>query len=131
VIYQDPRPGGDLVISDVHCELVTRGSVIKARGPAGEPCIVDTYRHPIGDYLRAGLSLGLQVRRCEEPGVAAQGGGPPEPASEIGPWGDWPWTLMDYVPLAARAASGRPSLVVWHFRLPASVPEPVHETEPG
>ena len=39
------RPGGDLVISDLHHELVTRGSVITARGPAGEPCIVATYRH--------------------------------------------------------------------------------------
>ena len=61
------RPGGDLVISDVHHELVTRGSVVKARGPAGEPRIVATYRHQLGDYLRAALSLGLQVRRCEAP----------------------------------------------------------------
>jgi ubiquinone/menaquinone biosynthesis C-methylase UbiE len=51
------RPGGDLVISDVHHELVTRGSVITARGPAGEPCIVATYRHQLGDYLRAAWSL--------------------------------------------------------------------------
>jgi ubiquinone/menaquinone biosynthesis C-methylase UbiE len=33
------RPSGDLVVSDVHHQLVTRGSVITARGPAGEwPC---------------------------------------------------------------------------------------------
>ncbi|HEX7162044.1 MAG TPA: class I SAM-dependent methyltransferase [Trebonia sp.] len=61
------RPGGDLVISDIHHELVTRGGVIKARGLAGEPCIAATYRHRLGDYLRAALSLGFQVRRCEEP----------------------------------------------------------------
>ena len=64
------RAGGDLVISDVHHELVTRGSVIKARGAAGEPHIAATYRHRLDDYLRSALSLGFQVRRCEEPGTA-------------------------------------------------------------
>src|SRR5215471_13263383 len=49
------RPGGDLVISDVHHELITRGSVMTTRGPAGEPCIAPTYRHQLGDYLRAAL----------------------------------------------------------------------------
>ena len=56
------RRGGDLVISDVHHELVTQGSVITARGSAGQPCIAATYRHQLGDYLRPALSLGLQVR---------------------------------------------------------------------
>jgi SAM-dependent methyltransferase len=114
------RPGGDLVISDVHHELVTRGSVIKARGAAGEPCIVATYRHRLGDYLRPALSLGFEVRRCEEPSAAAAPGPPPEPAGSIGDWPDWPWSLMDYLPAAARAAGGHPSLVIWHFRLPAA-----------
>ena len=95
------RPGGDLVISDVRHKLVTRGSVITARGPAGEPCIVATYRHKLGDYLRPALSLGIQVRRCEEPRVAPQPGPLPEPATEIGDWHDWPWSLMDYLPPAA------------------------------
>ncbi len=112
------RLGGDLVISDVHHELVTRGSVITARGPAGEPCIVATYRHQLGDYLRAALSLGLQVRRCEEPRAVPSPSRPPEPATGIGDWQDWPWSLMDYLPSAARAADGRPSLVIWHFQLP-------------
>jgi SAM-dependent methyltransferase len=110
------RPGGDLVISDLHHELVTRGSVIKARGPAGEPCIVATYRHRVGGYLRAALSLGLQVRRCEEPGTAPPDGPLPEPTTEIGDWRDWPWSLRDYLPSAARAAGGHPSLVIWHFQ---------------
>jgi SAM-dependent methyltransferase len=114
------RPGGDLVISDVHHELVTRGSVITARGPAGEPCIAATYRHQLGDYLRPALSLGLQVRRCEEPRDDPLASPPPEPATGIGNWQDWPWSLMDYLPAAARAAGGRPSLVIWHFQLPAA-----------
>ena len=113
------RPGGDLVISDIHPELVTRGSVITARGPVGEPCIVTTCRHRLGDYLRPALSLGLQVRRCEEPDASARPDGPlPEPTTEIGDWWDWPWSLLRYLPSAARAAWGRPSLVIWHFQLP-------------
>jgi len=78
------RPGGNLVISDIHHELVTRGSVITARGPAGEPCIVNTYRHQTGDYLRAALRVGLQVRWCEEPRVTRADGPPAEPATAIG-----------------------------------------------
>jgi SAM-dependent methyltransferase len=114
------RPGGDLIISDIHHELVTRGSVITARGPGGEPCIAATYRHPLGDYLRAALSLGLEVKRCEEPGAPPPSEPLPEPAAQIGDWRDWPWSLRDYLPSAARAAGGRPWLVIWHFRLPAA-----------
>ena len=115
------RPGGDLVISDLHHERVTLGSVIKARGPEGQPRVVATYRHQLGDYLRAALSLGLLVRRCEEPGASRPAGPLPEPAPEIGDWPDWPWSLMDYLPSAARAAAaGRPSLVIWHFQRPAA-----------
>ncbi len=119
------RPGGDLVISDMHYDQITRGSVISMRGPTGEPCIATTYRHPLGDYLRAALSLGLQVRGCEEPQGKRPGEQPdeplPEPATEIGDWRDWPFSLMDYLPSVARASRGRrPSLVIWHFRLSAA-----------
>jgi SAM-dependent methyltransferase len=114
------RPGGDLVISDVHHELVTRGSVITARGPQGEPCIAATYRHYLGDYLRPALSLDLQVRRCQEPRATPSAIRPPEALTEIGDWQDWPWSLMGYLPSAAWAAGGRPSLVIWHFQKPAA-----------
>ena len=114
------RPGGDLVISDIHHELVTRGSVITARGPAGEPCIAATYRHQLGDYLRPTLSLGLQVKRCEEPAATGTGGPLPVPAAQIGDWQYWPWSLMEYLPSAARAAGRCPSLVIWHFQRPAA-----------
>lgn len=114
------RAGGDLVISDIHHELVTRGSVITARGPAGEPCIASTYRHRLGDYLRPALSLGLELRRCEEPGGTEPSGPPPDAPSEIGAWDHWPWSLMDYLPSASRAAGTIPSLVIWHFHMPAA-----------
>ena len=114
------RPGGGLVLSDVHHELVTRGSVIKARGPAGEPYIAPTYRHQLGDYLRAALSLGLQVKRCEEPTATGTGAPLPVSSTEIGDWQFWPWSLMGYLPSGARAAGGCPSLVIWHFQMPAA-----------
>jgi ubiquinone/menaquinone biosynthesis C-methylase UbiE len=113
------RPGGDLVISDVHHELITRGSVMTTRGPEGEPRIAPTYRHQLGDYLRAALRKGLQVKRCEELRVVRADEPLPEPATEIGDWQDWPFSLTDYLPSAGRAAGGRPDLVIWHFQLPA------------
>ena len=94
--------------------------MIKARGPAGESCIAVTYRHRLGDYLRPALNLGFQVRRCEEPGTAESTGPLPEPATEVGDWQDWPWSLMDYLPSAARAAGACRGLVIWHFQLPAA-----------
>jgi SAM-dependent methyltransferase len=112
------RPGGDLVISDVHHENITRGSVMTTRGPAGEPRIAPTYRHQVGDYLRAALRNGLQVKRCEEPRVVRGDEPPTEPPTEIGDWQAWPFSLMDYLPSAAQASGGRPELVIWHFQLP-------------
>lgn len=109
-----------LVISDIHHKLTSLGSVITARGPAGEPCITATYRHQLGDYLRPALCLGLQVKRCEEPAATRSGGPLPEPATEIGDWQAWPWSLMSYLPSAVRAVGSPPSLVIWHFQLPAA-----------
>jgi SAM-dependent methyltransferase len=81
------RPAGHLVISDVHHELVFRGSVIKAVGPTGQPAVVPTYRHTPGDFLRAALPAGFEVRRCEEPRFQVADESTPL-ASEIaiGPW---------------------------------------------
>ena len=89
------------------------------RGPAGEPRIAPSHRHQLGDYLRAALRHGLQVKRCEEPRAVTANEPPAEPATEIGDWQDWPFSLMDYLPSAQRAAGGRPHLVIWHFQLPA------------
>jgi len=114
------RLGGDLVISDIHHELVTRGSAITARGPDGEAWITGTYRHQLGDYLRPALSLGLQVKRCEEPRVISPRAPQPVPATEIGDWQDWPYSLSNYLPSAKQAAGGRPHLVIWHFQRPAA-----------
>ncbi|HEU4348117.1 MAG TPA: class I SAM-dependent methyltransferase [Actinoplanes sp.] len=110
------RPGGHLVISDVHRDLVFLGSVPKALGPAGEPGLAATHRHTTGDYLRAAIAAGLQVRRCEEPRQQPTGGPLPPAEITVTGWEDWPWSLMALVPEALRAAAG-PPVVVWHFRL--------------
>jgi SAM-dependent methyltransferase len=114
------RPGGHLVVSDIHHERILLGSVVKALGPDGEPGLVATYRHTTGDFLRAALPAGLQVRRCEEPQGPARDQPPSRPAGaelEPGSWEQWPWSLRDLVPEAARAAGGTPPAIVWHFQL--------------
>ncbi|WP_112267408.1 class I SAM-dependent methyltransferase [Lentzea terrae] len=107
------RPGGHLVIADMHPERVALGSIPAVRVD-GRPGRLSAHRHLIGDYLRAALAVGLQVRRCEEPVLPTR----ERPAAEtLGPWELWPWCLADMVPEAAGAASaGAPALVIWHFQ---------------
>ncbi|WP_156222226.1 class I SAM-dependent methyltransferase [Actinomadura litoris] len=108
------RPGGHLVISDVHPEAVARGSVPSVRDTDGRPARLATHRHPIGDYLRAALAAGLRLRRCEEPRPPAASHGA---SGEAGPWELWPWSLARMIPEAAGAANaGVPAMVVWHFQ---------------
>jgi hypothetical protein len=101
------------------------GVVIGPDGNAvgGLPASVRDY--PLGDCLRAALSLGLHVPGCEEPGARQPGEQPdeplPEPATGIGDWKDWPFSLMDYLLSVARASHGRrPQLVIWHFQQPVA-----------
>jgi SAM-dependent methyltransferase len=118
------RPGGHLVLADVHHEQVLRTSGPAVRLPAGRPARMPAHRHLVGDYLRAALPLNLHVLRCEEPGAPAWDGGDPAPAPpparpvDVGPWYEWPWSLQPLVPAAARAASaGVPTMLILHFRL--------------
>lgn len=60
------RPGGDVVVSDVHPDLVLLGSVVKAVGPDGRPQQAATYRHAPTAVLRAALAAGFVALRCEE-----------------------------------------------------------------
>jgi SAM-dependent methyltransferase len=110
------RPGGHLLVSDMHAERVLRGSVPTVRDSAGRPGLLPAYRHLVGDYLRAALPVGLRVRRCEEPVPPV--GELLAPTREPGPWELWPWSLAAMVPEAARAAGdGSPAEIVWHFQL--------------
>ncbi|RCV52049.1 class I SAM-dependent methyltransferase [Marinitenerispora sediminis] len=117
------RPGGHLILTDVHPERVLRGSNPSLRTPDGRPGRLPGYHHPIGSYLRAALSVGLHPLRCEEPAPPPRPPVPAPPPGERtpGPWDLWPWSLTDLVPEAARAAdAGVPAMVVWHFRLAGS-----------
>lgn len=113
------RPGGHLVTSDVHPERVALGSIPAVRLPDGSPARVETYRHAVGDYVRAALAAGLDVLGCEEPEVPAAGETKPAPApaTDPGPWEAWPWSLRELVPEAAAVShTGVPAGIVWHFR---------------
>ncbi|WP_433212220.1 class I SAM-dependent methyltransferase [Microtetraspora malaysiensis] len=117
------RPGGYVLISDMHPEGVARGFVPTVRRADGKPGRIASYRHSIGDYLRAGLSAGFRVRRCEEPRVPKAGD--PRPAETpstseaIEVWDVWPWCLTQLVPEAALAAGGDvPAMVIWLFQSP-------------
>ena len=107
------RPGGHVVVSDVHHRLVLLGSVVHATGPNGEPGLTPTFRHSAGDFVRAALGAGLEIRRCEELRTAPTT--PPAPArpdAEPGEWADWPWTLLAMLPAAAHASVGGEVIVL-------------------
>ncbi|MEV4641422.1 methyltransferase domain-containing protein [Actinoplanes sp. NPDC049548] len=114
------RPGGHLIITDVHHETVALGSVPHVRSAAGEPRLIPSFRHRASDYLSAALPLGLQLRRCEEPGRQST----PEQAPMVDDivtdaWDVWPWSLLAITPAAFAAAwNGTPAVVLWHFHLP-------------
>src|SRR5262249_33258975 len=42
---------------------------------------------------------------------------PPDPDLAVSGWHEWPWSLRDLVPEAARAAWTVPAVIVWHFAL--------------
>ncbi len=113
------RPGGRLVISDVHPEQVLRGSVVTAVGPDGQPQMATTHRHSVGQFLRAVLAAGFVVRGFDEqPHRSPAADEPiPEPTRDIGSWQGWPWTLLGVVPEATRAAWDQPAVVIWHLQL--------------
>lgn len=115
------RPGGHLVVSDVHPELVFRGSMVTGVGPDQQPQLAATYRHSVGDFLRTALDLGFTVRHFEELPRPAEPTEPvpdPTPTAEMGAWETWPWTLLGLVPAATRAAWNQPAVVIWHLQRP-------------
>ncbi|MEV0758862.1 methyltransferase domain-containing protein [Nocardia sp. NPDC050435] len=109
------RPGGHLVIADVHPEQVARSRVPTIRLPDGAAGRVRSYCHRTGDYVRAAVAAGFAIRRCDEPVVSS-----PRPAAttDLGPWDAWPWSLDGLAPEAAQAANaGVPSMILWHLEL--------------
>jgi SAM-dependent methyltransferase len=115
------RPAGHMAISAAHHDIVIRGSVPHAPGPNDEPGLVASYRHTTGDYIRAALRAGLQIRGCEEPQGSDHDPPPlPPPPAEltVGDWAEWPWSLLELIPEATRAAWAVPAVIVCHFQRP-------------
>jgi SAM-dependent methyltransferase len=98
------RPGGHLVVSDIHVVSLYLGGVPVLAGPGGRAGMLSASRHLASDYLASALSLGLQLRSCSEPVRPAgdQAGGP---------------LARQWCSAAADAAyAGTPAAVIWHFQ---------------
>jgi len=113
------RPGGHLVISDCHQELILRGAIPSVLSD-GRPARLSAHRRLASDYLRAVLPLGFRLLRCEEPRWA-RGEPPLDPGTTegipLGPWQNWPWSLGALAPVAAWATNvDTPIAVIWQFR---------------
>jgi len=121
------RPGGHLIVTDIHHEMVLLGSVPHVRTPAGEPRLIPSHRYRAADYLGAALPAGFEVRRCEEPVRPIDL--PAEPMIDrirTGEWDIWPWSLMAIVPAATGATVNEtPAAMLWHFQLAAAPPKPI------
>ena len=61
------RPGGRIVISDVHPFLVALGWQAQFRTAAGDTAFVRLHRHLASDYARAAVEAGLAVVSLHEP----------------------------------------------------------------
>jgi ubiquinone/menaquinone biosynthesis C-methylase UbiE len=111
------RPGGTAIVSDVHPDLVSLGSAVKGQDVRGGPQLAACYRRTVSDYLRAALRAGFRVRGYEERSATRDTSTTSEPPREVGPWRDWPWALLDWVPEASGVAWDIPAVLVWHLEL--------------
>lgn len=97
------RPGGRVVIADVHPVLSALGVAALFQAEDGSRAFVRNHRHLYSAYLDAFTGAGLEVRRCLEPcydqdAVEMQG------------------IAMRFAPDAARAAFlGLPAVLVWEL----------------
>lgn len=100
------RPGGHLVLSDIHVMSLYLGGVAHTAGPDGRPNLLPASRHLAGDYLNAAVPLGLRPVRCEEPRWPAN------------PWAGGPQAKQWCPDAAAAAYEATPAAVIWHFQRP-------------
>ncbi|MBT5435625.1 MAG: class I SAM-dependent methyltransferase [Rhodospirillaceae bacterium] len=95
------RPGGTLIISDIHPMPITLGWQAQFRGTDGLPVFIRLNRHWLSDYVTAASTAGLMVSACIEPQLTAE--------SVRTPAGE-------YLAEANRQAwVGIPAVVVWRF----------------
>jgi SAM-dependent methyltransferase len=97
------RPGGRLVLSDVHPVMSALGVAAYFQAADGTSGFVRNHRHLHGEYLAAFADAGLEIRRCLEPRA-----GPDEVALQA--------IAMRFVPEAATAAYlGLPLVLIWEL----------------
>lgn len=98
------RPGGHLVLSDIHIQSLYLGGIATAVGPDGTVARMPASRWRPSDYLSAALSVGFQVRRCVEPLWP--------PSSTAGGPGARRWSAA----AADAAYEATPAAIIWHFQ---------------
>ncbi len=123
------RPGGHLVLSDSRGILEDLGVPMVNTAPDGRQVYLPNRPRRTSDYLTAALSLGLEVRGCQELERPSPLVGPdgtptadedPVPPFDPGEPGDI-WSLHRFAPAATNAAYHRvPVAIVWHFQLGAT-----------
>jgi SAM-dependent methyltransferase len=101
------RPGGHVVVSDMHVISLYLGGVPAVASPGGQTGLLPATRFLASDYLAAARRSGLQVRDCAEPVWPASdtAGGP---------------LARQWCAAAADAAyTGAPAAIIWHFQRPS------------
>jgi SAM-dependent methyltransferase len=116
------RPAGHLLILDTRGQF--DGSpfypLVKTT-PDGRVGYVANHHHGLGDYVRAALAAGFDVRACEEAHRPPDTVWPEELPEPLTPGPPDIWELHPYVPDAANAArDGQPAVVAWDFELRSS-----------
>jgi SAM-dependent methyltransferase len=103
------RPGGRVVMSDVHPFLVCLGWRAQFHTASGEAAYIALHTHLLSDYLRAFTAAGLCVRGCYEPSLTFEAAG----------------TMAGtHVPEAQHAAfGGLPGLIIWDLERDATPPQ--------
>ncbi|MGX6605458.1 class I SAM-dependent methyltransferase [Micromonosporaceae bacterium Da 78-11] len=98
------RPGGHLVLSDIHVQSLYLGGIASVRDAQGSKGRMPATRLLPSDYLAAALPLGFQVRGLLEPRWPARptAGGP---------------DVRSYAAAAADAAfESTPAAIIWHLQ---------------
>ena len=97
------RPGGRVIISDVHPFLVTLGWQAQFKSEGGGAGFMRLHSHLLSDYAAAAAAAGLRIRSLQEPRLT------PDSAITV---------ATELLPEANRAAwVGLPGVVVWDLEL--------------
>ena len=116
------RPGGHLLVLDTRGQF--QGSPLYPlvkQAPDGRVGYVANHSHGLGEYVRAALAAGFDVRACEEAYRPPDTVWPDELPEPLTPGPPDIWELHPYAPEAANAArDGQPAVVAWDFELTSS-----------